>query len=241
LKTCLLRLVSAAFLIFLSGFFIVAAGAWLPLKGVWVDRLVSDCLTRETGIRIQLYDCRIVHWRQVRFGLLTITDPHQNKILLASGSGTIRVRLRSFLGNGAKRLNVWIENIAIMEDLYRKSPLITWASEKAFKDPIFLKSIHLSVKKSGEGDLSLHVLNSDSQNLLLNGGISFHKKQVSKVHALVLLPEERFEEVPKEIRARMIPRKGRWRGIRLIYSKNHLKVVGQAGPFFEAEWNHGQA
>ena len=235
------RLAGAVFIVLLAGFLILLGGAWLPLQGDWVDRWASVYLSRATGVQIRLYDSRVIRWKQIQFGLLTITEQGQNKILLTSGAGAIRVNSGSFWGGGVKRFDLKFEDVVIMEDLCRKSPLIAWASKKAFDKPIVLKSVEGVLKKSAEGILSAHLLTGDSQALILRGGISFHLKHVVKVHALALLPSDRFEEVPKEIRARMILRKHRWRGLRFIYIKNQLTVIGQSGPFFQADWNHGQA
>lgn len=74
----------------------------------------------------------------------------------------------------------------------------------------------------------------------MNGGAVWKGRTLHKIHARIFLPAELFEKIPKEMRARMIHGPAGWRGLRLIYVKGLFTAVGQSGPFFQAQWTHGQ-
>ncbi|GEM_PF-1619075 len=219
--------------------FIVGGGV-RSVKGGWLDRAFSAYLTGRTGHKVRLYDVNFPSFAPVvRFGILSVMDSGENKVLFVSGAGRARLLSGAISGNADRRFKVRLEDAVIMEDLCHKSPLIDWASKQAFDQPITLRSIEVFFKTSGSGTVA-RIISCRSDALLIKGGVAFKANRILKLHLLLLLPEERFEKVPKEMRARMIRRKGGWRGVRLIYANNLLTAAGDSGPFFQAQWNRGQ-
>ena len=217
------------------------AGAFELPRGGWLDRGISFAASKLAGVPVRFYDVRISRTLDtVRFGMLSVTDPRDNKILFVSGPGEVRRVSGTLSIRGVQRLEARLEDAVIMEDLCRRSPLITWASQQAFDRPIFLKRVRLVAQKHAERT-TFHLLSCESDQLVLNGGVLLRGRQVIKVHALVLLPAEKFEKMPKEMRARMIQRRAGWRGLRLVYSGDFFTAIGESGPFFQARWNRGQA
>lgn len=218
------------------GFFIF--GGYRFVKGGWLDRALSSCLSSRIGLKARLYDVNFsANPSAIRFGILSVMDPKENKILFVSGTGSARYLSGRIFGAGERRFKIRLEDAVIMEDLYRKSPLIDWASRQAFNRPISLKSIEALFKNSGTRTVA-RILSCRSDTLLIKGGVVFQGKNISKLHLLILLPEERFEKIPKEMRARMVRRKAGWRGIRLSFTNNTLTASGDSGPFFQAQWNY---
>lgn len=215
-------------------------GAHRFVRGVWIDHGLSAYLSRETGLQVRLYDVRFPERKPaMQFGILSILDTEKGNVLFVAGSGRA-VFLSEFLpSDQAKRFKIRLEDAALMEDLFRKSPLIDWASRRAFESPISLKSVEIVFKKLRRRTV-VRVISCRSHHLLLKGGVALDGARIAKAHFLVLLPEEKFEKVPKEMRARMIRRKDGWRGVRLIYHKDRFTAVGASGPFFQARWGRGQ-
>ncbi len=218
----------------------IVLGGYRFAKGGWLDRAFSAYLTSRTGHKVRLYDVNFPTLGPiVRFGILSVMDQRENKVLFVSGAGSVRLLSGPVLGNANRRFKVRLEDAVIMEDLYHKNPLIDWASRQAFNRPVSLRSIEALFKTSGTGIVA-RIVSCRSDTLLVKGGVVLKANRILKVHLLVLLPEERFEKVPKEMRARMVRRKGGWRGVRLVYANNILTAAGDSGPFFQAQWNHGQ-
>ena len=215
-------------------------GGYRFVRGGWLDRVFSSYLTSRIGLKARLYDVNFsANALAVRFGILSVMDSKENKILFVSGAGSARYLSGPLFGAGNRRFKIRLEDAVIMEDLCRKSPLIDWASRQAFNRPISLKSIEVLFKNVGLRTVA-RIISCRSDTLLIKGGVVFEGKRIAKLHLLILLPEERFEKIPKEMRARMIRRKAGWRGVRLSFSNNVLTAAGDSGPFFQAQWNHGQ-
>ena len=204
-------------------------------RGLWVDELVSAALSRKLGFPVLLMDVRAHHFSEFRFGLMTVGDA-AHKTLVASGEGRVFFEPWAFLKNDGNKIHLRLSDVAVLESLYRKSSLLSWASRNAFNDPIFVKRIELFVVE-GDGKLDGYVIEFDSEDLKLRGGFNSLNGTVLKANALVLLPEHKFERIPKELRGRMIERSGGWKGIRLVYSEQNLTIVGRYGPFFQARWS----
>lgn len=210
------------------------------LKGAWMDRAVSYYFSKLAGVKISLYDVRFFRTlTALRFGVLSVSEPDKKNILLASGPGEARVVGGFFIFRGDRRVEIRLDDVAIMEDLCAKSSIIHWATRQAFDRPILIRSIRFSLKENARGTV-LRVLSCESDQLALNGGAFLKNRKIKKVHALILLPAEKFEKIPKEMRARMIRRNSGWRGVRLVYCEGLFTAYGESGPFFQAQWNRGQ-
>ena len=210
------------------------------VRGAWIDRALSGALSSETGLQVRLYDVRFPERKPaMQFGILSVLDTKKSKVLFVAASGRAVLLSEFSSGDPAKRFKVRLEDAVIMEDLCRKNPLIDWASRQAFNAPIILKTVGIVFKKIQKRTI-IRIISCRSEHLLLKGGLALDGTRITKAHFLVLLPEEKFEKVPKEMRARMIHRKGRWRGVRVMYRDNLFTAAGDSGPFFQAQWNHGQ-
>jgi hypothetical protein len=113
--------------------------------------------------------------------------------------------------------------------------MTAWAAGEAFKDPIFVKRLDARFFSTEEySEAHLHAFDSDE--MVLAGGVRWDGRKFLKANVFVLLPESRFERVPKELRARMIRRRAGWKGFRVTYAAGRLTVYGHSGPFFTAQW-----
>ncbi|HTL69820.1 MAG TPA: hypothetical protein VL404_00870 [Candidatus Eisenbacteria bacterium] len=224
-----ITLAFAAVLIFAAAFTYYAG-----LQGPGVDRIVSEIVSRRAGFPVQLLDVHITRWKDVRFGLLSL-EAEGGKTLLAAGQGRILFEKVAFVKGDRSRVHLELNDVAILEGLYQKSSLFRWASKDVYSDPIYVSRAELLLIESADA-VEAHLTRFDSEDVLLGGGLRMEKGKVVKVNVQILLPEMRFEKVPKELRARMIRRADRWRGVRLEYFRNTLTVFGSGGPVFKARW-----
>ncbi len=207
---------------------------FLEIKGPAVDIIASDFATRRLGQQVTMMDVRVRHWHDVRFGLATITTSGA-RTLVACGSGRIIFGEPALLKGDFTRARVILNDVALLEGFYRHWSMTAWAAGQAFHDPIFVKHLEANfAAKEGYSEAHLRAFRSDE--MALAGGIRWAGRKFLKAHVFVLLPEDRVERVPKELRGRMIRRWRGWRGFRVTYAAGRITVYGHSGPFFAAQW-----
>lgn len=205
-----------------------------PLRGRWIDDVLSEKISREASIPVRLFESSIESWKEVRFKLLLV-ESRSKVSWVASGPGRLRL-LSGGPFDPVRTMLLEMKSLAILEDFYRRSSVVAWVSKRAFRDPIYVERLVVRVKQT-EAGLSCRILRFDSEEVILRGGFVLKRDgRIAKADLFVLVPGDRFEEIPKEVRARMIRRANGWRGVRVLSDGKSLTVLGTHGPFFRAEW-----
>jgi autotransporter translocation and assembly factor TamB len=221
---------------------IVAAGALsaalatyhLPLEGEWVDELVSDVVSKQTGTASTFSGVSIIHWNRVRFQLLVVADENKNPLIVA-GSGSARLEPLALLTKDFDSIDFSAEDVALLEALYRSTPILSWAAGSAFKEPIVADRVRFRATQKN-GKLSGRLLGFESDALRLKGGIVMKEGKLEVANVIVAFPPDRVERLPKELRARMIHLPSGWREVRVTFRDNTLTAMGTHGKFFQASW-----
>jgi len=204
-----------------------STAAWHELGGGSILAAgLSWVLSKKTGLRLSLSDVRIECFKQIRFGFLTLADPKEHA-LLAAGPGRLK--------KGAGYFEGTVDHVVLMQDLYRGFPFAGWVSQHLLNDPIYLRRLHWVVRERPEG-FSCHLLQGSSEEVRLKGGFSKANGRLQAVHFLIDFPHQKFEELPKELRASFIRRRTGWAGIRLTLRTGIVVLSGQNGPFLRASW-----
>lgn len=220
----------------------VAAVAWLVLasffvvwKGPWMDRLVSKELGQHLGLRIEMEGARIEGWSRLSFDGLKVIG-RSGKTFVTSGHGRMRFYGIDLFARRFDRIETELSDVAVMRSLLEKVPVLAWASKDALGRPVRIRSVQALMHHGQTGALEVHLTQFDSAELALFGGMQVANRKLLKANALVLLPSDVFERVPKELRARMIRRPRGWRGVRITYNERLLTAWGATGRFFSASW-----
>jgi hypothetical protein len=155
---------------------------------------------------------------------------------LPTGHG--RVDFYGFLEPSAKpRVIVYsVKDVAILEPLYAKLPIISLISKYIFKNPVYLSEMKFVMKTSPAGT-SLRILRFYSDEVWVMGGVRFENRKLVRANLLIAVPAASYEKLPKELRARMMRRKEGWRAVRITFGGNVFTAVGPKGPFFRASWS----
>ena len=214
---------------------LLLASYLLPIQGVWLDQAVSAYLTGKINQPVLLVDVKITHWSRMRFGLLTIST-HAKKTLIVAGDCTLEWPVAALWKKNFGQIRLRLNHVTLLEDLGKKIPILAWASKEVFSDPILVKRLEVVARFRTNELLRAHLIRFDSDDIFLNGGMEAQNSKILKADVFLLLPSDRFEKVPRELRARMIKRKDGWRGIRLVFYGHSLVAIGSNGPFFEARW-----
>ncbi len=205
------------------------------VRGLWLDSFFSDLASRQLKLPVQLLDARLGRLSDLRFGA-GLVQSRGGKTLAASGPGRFRLDDVSFSKDGNTHLHFWIRDLALLEDLYRRSKFLTRVFQNVFDEPIYVRRLEGYVSLNDERAI-VHLVRCNSDDLVLVGGLRLENGRVAQANLLVLVPERHFENLPKELRARMIRRAGGWRGVRLTFVRGQLTVYGSTGPFFRARWH----
>lgn len=224
----------AALAAVLAGASALAASYFLEIKGPYVDLVASEFATRRLGAPVTMLDVRVRRWSDIRFGLATVST-NDARTLVACGSGRIVLAGLALVKGDFTRARVALRDVALLEDLYRRWSMTSWAAGRAFDDPIFVKRLEATLLVKDEYS-EAHLRRFDSDEMVLAGGVRWKGRAFKKANVFVLLPEARFERVPKELRGRMIRRREGWRGFRVTFGAGRLTVYGHSGPFFTAQW-----
>ncbi len=220
--------------VFIAAASTAALSYYAGVEGAFVDAAASESVSRALDLPVRLLEVRVDRWSDVRFGMMTLDNPGQ-KTLVACGPGRARFDGLPLVKGEERRVRLRFEEVAILEEVFKGSALISWASKQAFTDPIFVQRLDAVVRYDSES-AEIHVTRFESEDITILGGVRFLAGRIAKANVLVLLPKNRFERVPKEIRARMIRRSDGRHGVRLVYAGGYLTVVGAKGPFFKVQW-----
>ena len=211
-------------------------GSYLfDIQGPWVDKTFSFLVTRHLDIPVKVNQVRIHRWSELQFDSLIIQKP-PGRILMRSGPGIMTIDPSALFSKKLRESRLTLNEVEINEDFFKKSVLIRWASEKAVQAPVLAKKALIYLRES-DTHLLVHLMHFQSEEMFIKGGIYLSEKKVVKAHAIVFLPEVFFENMPRQMRARMVKRPDGWHGIRIAYSQNKLTVYGRLGPFFSANWH----
>ncbi len=205
-------------------------GLFIPMRGEWLDRMVSLVLSEKLGLESHCVNARIIRWSEISFERMSVGHDFRNA-LLESGEGEIRPGPRPFLV-------VSVKDIRLFQGALRNSFLASLPISKGLQGE-FLTHRVTALWSGNHLSGVVHLLECVSDDFQLRGGAKWDNGHLIKAYFYFSLSPDKSKKIPISISRRMIPLKNGWVGTRIICTPNELTLAGLRGPLFQARWQAG--
>ena len=203
------------------------AGFFIPLKGEWVDRVVSETLSRRLKLEVKCFNSKLVRWSEVSFDKMT-AGVETAKPLLQSGTGEIYLYTKPFL-------IFHLNDISLTHNIGASGFLSSLPISKSLEGETMIRRVTAGLSGRGAEGF-LHFFECDSDDFKLKGGVKWGSGRVIKAHFYLWLSPEKSKKLPKEILRSMISKEGGWVALKAVYNQNEFTLLGAHGPMFRAKW-----
>ncbi len=223
----------------LASFFIVAAICLVlfyvtPVRGQWLDSLFSNRISRAAGIPIKAEKISLIRYSDLRLESLDYFSPEGESWVRVSGA-SLKFRPIEAMAGKRTRAIFSARDAVLSKAFVRKFPIGPLSLDKFLEDSAKISNLRFLGVRQGD-QMVVRILGWESNELILKGGIDLENQKMRVLHLVLRVSDRFYEELPRQVRSRMIARPGGWREVRIIYRKNSLTVLGRLGPFFHFQW-----
>lgn len=205
-----------------------AAGFVIDWEGPLVDRLLSNALSRQTGLEIAVRGASLENWSRIRFEQASASA--RNKELFSAAEGELR-------GRGA-----WLAGFGslVTGRLGTVRPAAQWAQSAAFgsiglSEMPEIRECRFIFRKLDSDEWLLRITRMNATPVSVRGGLLLKSGRPVKAHGLLLAEAGSSAAWPDSIQKRLLS-VGGMNGIRWTYLNGTFTASGARGPFFEMRW-----
>lgn len=210
-----------------------ASYGWI-FEGPLADRLASKFLSQRSGLPVEVSHASVRHWTRVRFESGQLIFPGL-KEKFRFGRGELNLQLFPGFGEKKSSTGIRLTGLELPRGFWNKT-LFTFLSQYLpMAQPVRVDRLGAAWVEAGDVR-TLHVLDLAAGGVSFRGGLRFERRRVTGAHALLLVSDAISKKIPKEILPRLVRRAKGQRGIRILFRKHVLTLVGAAGIFFKAQW-----
>ncbi len=203
----------------------------VPLRGRWLDRAVSEWVSRRSGHHLEFSQTSLViAARTATFGSARLTDAN-GRLTASAVEGKVRLS-----GWSCERGSLTMRELRLDSGVLWKT-LATAAPAGVLPETPQIRFGPVRIDRVRRQDrTTLHLSEIRSDDFRLVGGWQWERGRTRKAHLRVAVSGRVGSSIPKALAKRLRPRRDGFLEWRLVFFGNSLEVDGVSGPIVKARW-----
>ncbi len=154
----------------------------VPLKGQWIDRFLSEFLSKKYAQNVRVANVKIVHASSITFDYLQVKSL-EGKWLIRAVSGRLSFKKIGIKKDSVREIEIYLKDSAFSKDYYKDYRFSTPFGFLVTK-PMVVENLKILVTQKGRMT-HVGIVSSSSKDVILSGSLTMDDRRVVKDNILI--------------------------------------------------------